>query len=387
MQLNTRLIATESELAPFLRFWQDAAPTPFQSPQWMLNWWNAFGSNQRLAVLVVQSADGETVGLAPFFVREHWLLGRCLRLLGSGRTCTDFQTVISRPETAELVAHQIADTLVSNRRHLNWAYVELEGIQSQDPAVRSFTDRMSRQGCRFQSTPLENTWRVDLSEGWSAFMKNLSRNQRRQDRNLVNRFDKSPAMSLEVIEDPETLPHGLETLIRLHQKRWQAANQSGCFADPRFESFLRSAVNSFADQRQIKLLTLQLEGRPVAAQLFFQDHEHNVFLYQSGRDPDFDDARVGRILNLVSIRYLCESGIRSLDYMRGDEVYKSRMKALPSSCSRYRFVAAATVPQLRHSTWNIGRHLRSQAQSIVSRWSPTNSELPNAEPNVNSKCI
>ncbi len=364
MLLKTRLLESPEQLQPYWRFWTEWAATPFQSPAWLMNWWSVYASDhKRLAVLLVERDDGRPVGLLPGMLQSSWFRGRSWRLLGSGRVCTDFQSLTGPSETASEAAAEIARWFLQQQQKLGWEYVELEGISRPGASIDEFVAHLARAGCRVHESALESTWRVDLSDGWQSFFSRLSKNQRRQNRNLLNRFDKSDQLTFHVADSSDTLPEALAWLARLHQLRWQAAGQEGCFSDPRFERFLFAACEELAQRSQASVVSLMQDGSPVAAQLFLSDDDGNVFQYQSGRDPRLDSMKVGRILNLVAIRDLCERGCPSLDYMRGDEIYKSKMQALPTTCLRVRAIAPANLPRLRHSALAAGAMLGNRTKS------------------------
>lgn len=368
MTLQTRMVDSEADLAPYLDDWRRLAHTPLQSPEWLLGWWSAFQSlNTRLSVLVVErigaeNHDRQVIGIAPMFLRESWVLGRSVRFLGSGRACTDFQTLLAHPDDRTAVADQVADWLIEAQEEFQWAGVELDGVATSCPTLAHLIDRLEQHGCPKQLSHLGHTWRLDLSHGWDGFLTGLSRTQRRQVRNLVNRYDKSDSLVRKTIADCDDWKEALRLCMDLHQKRWTACGERGCFSDPRFVAFANEACGRLHERHQLEINWLEMDCRPVACQLSLVD-DYDGYVYQSGRDPALDHARVGRILNLVSIRSACERGRRSIDFLRGDEIYKARLGAQPSPCVRVRLIAPQVVSRLRHSAWKVGRGIKQHAQA------------------------
>lgn len=70
--------------------------TPFQSPAWLLPWWQAFAPGELFAVTVRR--NGDLVGLAPLYI-EDGAHGR--RLLSLGISVSDYLDVLLDGETAE----------------------------------------------------------------------------------------------------------------------------------------------------------------------------------------------------------------------------------------------------------------------------------------------
>ncbi len=363
------VISDPQALAPYLPFWRTQAPTPLQSPEWMLAWWSAFASpNMQLSVLVVSTEAGEVVGLAPYYLRDDWVDGRSLRFLGSGRACGDFQTLLTAAGFEAQVGATVGQWLMDSHARLKWGLVELEGLTQPDSAVAALVETLKRGRCLQHTSQLQHTWRLDLSQGWDGFLGGLSKTQRRQTRNWVNRFDKSEHWSLCLVENEAALPSALEKCIDLHQKRWTAVGEPGCFADARFTQFVEDAFQQLGKDQLITLALLEDDGQPIACHLYVNDSAGNRYMYQSGRDPDRDADGVGRILNALAVRQACQDGVGFIDFLRGDEPYKRRLGAAPTLCLRSRLVAPALLPRMRHGLRTIGRSVKHQVNTLRTSW-------------------
>lgn len=368
--LQLEVVSDPQYLAPYMPFWRAHAPTPLQSPAWLLAWWEAFEShNNRLSILIVRTAAGDVIGLAPFYLRDHWTDGRTLRFLGSGRACTDFQTLLTAPGREAEVGAFIGQWLIGSQTELNWGIVELEGAQADDAAISALVEALRQARCQPYQSQLESTWRLDLSGGWQGFLDGLSRTQRSQTRNLVNRYDKNGDWTLRIAGAEDELPAALQHCIDLHQKRWTAVGEPGCFADARFTKFIEVACQQQARDRRIRLALFEDQGVPVACHLYLLDAAGNRYMYQSARDPARHSERVGQILNALEIRQATEEGVGFIDFLRGDEIYKRRLGAVAADCLRVRVVAPRLAPRLRHGLRALGRSMNQQVIALREHWS------------------
>jgi CelD/BcsL family acetyltransferase involved in cellulose biosynthesis len=365
MQTSTLLVTSPAEAEEYAHCWRAWARTPFQSPEWQLNWWHNFQTqNSQLNLLVVRDQHSQPIGLAPLYLRDHWALGRSVRFLGSGEACTDFQTLLCSPEYETQVGAAIGEWFVSPNIRKTWSYIELEGVQGNDQAIEQLVSRLVQAGAHQQSQPLENTWRVHLAEGWTGFLSGMSKTQRSQTKTLINRFDKSAELQLRWYRSADDFESGLKICQQLHQLRWNAVQQPGCFAEANFERFIKQACCALVPHRESEIVVLLDCGRPVAALLLVADVAGTYYVYQSGRDPAEDRNRVGTMLNALTIRDACDRELPAIDFLRGNEIYKPRLGGAPSACLRLRIVAPNPMPRLRHAAWSIGRTLRDQAR----RW-------------------
>ena len=367
--LQLEVVSDPQALASHLPFWRAHAPSPMQSPAWLLAWWSAFETpNTQLSVLIVRTAAGEVIGLAPFYLRDHWTDGRTLRFLGSGRACTDFQTLLTTPGREVEVGTFIGQWLIGSQTELNWGMVELEGTQRDDAAISAFVEALKQARCQSYQSQLESTWRLDLTDGWPGFLSRLSRTQRSQTRNLVNRFDKNDGLTLRLVAQSDELPRALQQCIELHQKRWTAVGEPGCFADTRFTKFVELACQNLARDQRIRIALLEDNGVPIACHIYLLDAAGNKYMYQSARDPARHVERIGQILNALEIRQATQEGIAFIDFLRGDEIYKRRSGAVAMDCMRVRIVAPQLIPRVRHGLRVFGRSVKQQVIALRNQW-------------------
>jgi CelD/BcsL family acetyltransferase involved in cellulose biosynthesis len=77
---------------------------------------------------------------------------------------------------------------------------------------------------------------------------------------------------------------------------------------------------------------LDLDGVPAASWYGFSLGD-TVYHYQCGRDPRWEQARVGSVLMGFIIRRVIERGYRRLDFLRGEEPYKTEWTQTARRCS------------------------------------------------------
>ena len=382
------VIDNESALRQLSAQWNElsAAATPMQSPAWMLAWWDAYRAPQnRLYVLAARGDDGKLIGLVPWYQQTSLTLGTTLRFLGSGRACSDFQTILCNSADQTSVVASVVDWLSQVNRvpatstahkSQRWDLLDLEGVSSGDAVMQSFIDGMAARGHVTHRRPTENTWRLDVSGGWQGYLSRQSKTQRSQARNFINRFEKNAELTMRFSsEQPQHAEPMITALIELHQRRWQAVGQPGCFADPRMSAFFENAIREMLAQGQAEITLLERNGQPVAGHVWLTQSDA-LYMYQSGREPQEEPNRVGTIANALVIRWASENGFQMIDFLRGDEPYKAKLRAEPTLSHRVRVVARANFSELRHKVWLACRGLKSRLQEL---------RKPNTNPPVNKE--
>jgi len=365
MTLTLKIITSEGQIGSIRSGWSELASTPMQSPEWQMGWWLAYkSSNTQLQILAALDQSEKVVGIAPLYRSESWRDGQTLEFLAAKHACSDYQTILCdenrKAETLELFGDWLADSAARGE----WGTIELDGISEHDKTIGKLCNRLHKHDVLLRSKQLDKSWVIDLSQGWRQCIANMTRTQRRQSRNLINRFDKSDKMRITEHTDAHDVPIALRELIELHQKRWTQSGQSGCFSDPRFSSFLLAAAQALALRQSSMVRTLRIDDRPVASHLLLRDNDR-YYMYQAGRDPDFASQKVGTTLNLATMRCLAERGAQFMDCLRGNEIYKSRLAGQPVSLYQLRLVAPAVSHRVRDASSHVGRNVKRTAKILA----------------------
>ena len=85
--MTVRLITTATDLEPLQAVWNRLADgNPFRSFDWLTSWWKHYGSmmGRELFVLEVTGADGQTIGIAPWYIEHSTTQGNVVRFLADG---------------------------------------------------------------------------------------------------------------------------------------------------------------------------------------------------------------------------------------------------------------------------------------------------------------
>ena len=74
-------------------------------------------------------------------------------------------------------------------------------------------------------------------------------------------------------------------MLQLHAARWEEpAKPLGCFSDSRFRAFHETVARELLDRKQLLLIWLEFDGKPVAVEYQFIGRK-TVYSYQAGMDP------------------------------------------------------------------------------------------------------
>ena len=342
-----------------------AAPsaTPFSAWAFHRAWWDAYGANAHDETTVVldpaRGPDADPVAILPLMHRHeveatdeerHTTLrhGHETELTPVPPTATaiffgasyhaDYATILAAPDDLDAVAEAlVADLRRRSARPDDWDVVDLRRLRCGDPVVDALA-------AAFRAVEIDAGWTLNLERedvcpvaalpvGGTIddFLATLDKKERHEIRRKVRRAESAGEVRLEVSATPLA---DLEAFIGLHQARW---GDDGLFPDTmggaQSRVFFRRLFELFEADGPLRLSFLTVGARRVAAGVTFETPDR-LFYYNAGVDPAARDLSPGVVLVERYLRRAIEAGIRSMDFLRGDEPYKYEWGAVDEPIQR-----------------------------------------------------
>lgn len=316
--------------------------------------------------VVIQSDSNEVIGIAPFYRTYTTKLGKCIRLLGSDHVCSDYLRILADPQNIEQVVSGIASLVRENSTSdskLCWDAIELTGVKTDEPSINLLCQKMSNFGHPVHCEQLESSWKVELPDTCDAYRQRLGKSFRRAVKKLQNELVETGRARLFQATDVAGFNIAWDSLVRLHQKRRDSLGDSGCFFDRRFTAFLKQTALKALAQDRLFLHWTELDGAPISASIGMRINDE-VSMYQTGLDSDFISYRPGHLHNLLVIQDAIRTGVKSYDFLRGNEVYKKLWRAEPVQLTSIQILSNRLVSQLRHRAWLTGRVVKDWIKSV-----------------------
>ena len=272
----------------------------FATPEVLRTWRAHTGGEGEL--LGLRDADGSLRALVPL-VRQKLGPLEVARFWGHG--VGDQLGPVHAPGDELLVADAI-------RRHLAGTGVVLVGEHL--PAEAGWAALLDARAVRHERSPSVRP----CGRGWDEWLAARSSNFRQEVRRRERNVRKQGELVFRLTTS-ETLDDDLDLLFRLHAARWgEGSDWPGEHAD------LHRAIARAADERGwLRMWTAELDGEPVATWYGFRYAGHESY-YQAGRDPRFDELRIGFVLLAHTVRAALDDGVTTYRFLRGDERYKDR---------------------------------------------------------------
>lgn len=319
--LRPLVVERPEELAPYVEAWDAlaaAAGRPFCAPAWMLAWWReGRGGDARLRVVLALDADGQLVGVGPFFAQVGPLRLAEYRLLGAG-FCHRIGPLARRGHEAA-VAAAIATGLSSASPPV--ASIVFEGIDAADPWPELVADGWVR-ACggrrpRLRTDVTMDAPSIELDADYEAWMARRPRSFRKEGRRVARRLEEEGVRRRLTNE-----PAAIEALLRLHHARWE--ERGGSSVGGEAQRVVVEASRLLDDERRLSVALLEGPDGPIAAELVLRAGEAVVF-WTGGFDPAWAKHGPGTQAMLLALESAAAAGVREADLGGGAHDYKWRM--------------------------------------------------------------
>jgi CelD/BcsL family acetyltransferase involved in cellulose biosynthesis len=286
----------------------------FSSCDWSELWWKHFGLDSQLHLLAIRDND-QYIGIAPLRIQEN-----AFRFIGSDNVC-DFLDFIIMPGKETF----FFQTLLKHLKDSSIRSFDLSPLLPNSSAYTYFTNISKSENINVSCQQIDVTVKLELPDNLESFLILLKGKQRhellRKERRLLEEGEISFKHNDKVSSDD------IDNFFRFFRDSRLDKNE---FLTAEMESFFREVINNATNNHMLDMGILSLNGKPVAATLCF-NYLDELFLYNSGYNPDYSSLSVGLLSKYFHIKKAIESRKQGFDFLKGDERYKYQLggKELP----------------------------------------------------------
>lgn len=328
----TRFAQCAALEADWRAFADEAAPfNPYASPDWTLTWLRHVVQESELAVLTVHR-DSRLIGIAPFYVRDLAHLVRTAQLAGTGRlgALTEVPQVLAAPGETRRVMRAVVEHWLTRSEEWDWLELPLTADQGwfepqwlgESRAVRGLVQHKTTRA----AVVMPLTERAEQSSP-PSLRPLLKRNVWESVKRARHRLDRAgEPWEIAVHTDPGDVRSALPELRRLHAARAEmegARVHPDALGEPRRRAFFNDAVHRMAASGRVELLTLDVAGAPVAAQLVLRAASSAYFAL-SGIDPQWWSVGPVTLLQYTAMERALERGDAEVNLSVGPDISKLR---------------------------------------------------------------
>jgi CelD/BcsL family acetyltransferase involved in cellulose biosynthesis len=302
---------------------QSPQATIFQSWEWQYTWLRHFGRGSRTSILLMSdgSAADQPFAIAPLVTKPYVVpMLRELTFMGVG--VSDYLDVICAEGKRDAAAGAVFDYVHENEH--KWDFVDLHqipphGLAGDVAGLAEDHPHLDAETLHHETCPV-----VELPSSWEDYRKTLGKSLRFN----IGYYERSLRKQHDVqigVADAENLDSEMDSLFRLHTRRWRKRWMPGVLSGVKVQAFHRDAAARLLDSGWLRLYYLKLDG-VTRASLYCFAFRDTMYYYLGGFDPELAKYGLGTILTGHAIKEAIEGGCTKFDMLRGSEGYKLRWK-------------------------------------------------------------
>jgi CelD/BcsL family acetyltransferase involved in cellulose biosynthesis len=283
-------------------------PSPYLLHVWVRAWWTAFGNGADLRIHCARR-NGRLVGALPLCTRrEHGL--RVARFVGGA------DSALADVLVAAGEGPQIAAALAERAEKEDHDLADLFGLPEHSRLPAAFG-----RG-RLILVPRVGAPVLDLAPGWDAiYNERVSSKHRKAHRRLRRQLGAEGAFESRLARAPVEIEQALEEAFALHTLRWHGRPDRSGFSSPAGRALHRHALPALAADDIARIVTLRLDGRPIAFTAFFV-LGGSMVLHRLAFDPAFGRWSPGLLATHDALRAAAAEGVQRVEFLGGEEPYK-----------------------------------------------------------------
>jgi CelD/BcsL family acetyltransferase involved in cellulose biosynthesis len=305
---------TEEELAALADGWDDLVlaaprPSPFMLHAWLLEWWRHYGADAELAVHVARR-DGRLVAALPLCTRRRRGMRVTEFVGGPTSALGDLLLVAGEDDETPRIVLEHAER---DRRDL----ADLFGLPGSSRLAAAASPGRLRLIERVEAPVL------DLSGGWDAVYRAKTDSKKRNHHHRRRRqlSEQGRELTVDLARTIDELEPALEAAFDLHERRWAGRPDQSGFATPTGRQFNRAVLRPLAARDVARILTLKLDGRPIAFNYYFALGK-SMAAYRLAFDPALARFSPGLVNTLCTLEAAAEEGLERVEFLGGDERFK-----------------------------------------------------------------
>jgi CelD/BcsL family acetyltransferase involved in cellulose biosynthesis len=231
----------------------------------------------------------------------------------AGGELTDYQDIVAAPKDVRTVAGALAEWIAAERTNR----VRFEFVPEEAATVDAMAPVLESAGYEVSVERLVTAPRMELPQSFDDYVQGLGKKERHELRRKLRRLETGRRVAFRFAEEAER-GAVMDRFVALHNR---SRGDKAEFMTGETERFFRDVADTLAARGWLRLGVLTVDGED-AAVLFGFAYEGTLALYNAAYDPNLASLSVGIACAVYAIRAAIAEGLRTYDFLRGDEPYK-----------------------------------------------------------------
>ena len=318
--MNIELIQSTPDFLSLKEDWNtllssSASHVPFLRHEYLASWWSTLGGGEwdqgALAILVERESDGSLAAIAPLFIS-----GERVMFIGSFEI-SDYLDLIAPPgKLASFIPALFA--YLQDGGFPAWQTLDFYNLREDSPSLPLLIEAANQAGYKIVQEVIQPAPYLQLPGSWVDYLGSLQDRYRREiEKKISNADHYFLPVSWYIVEAEESLDDELDAFLKLMANHPQKKD----FLTEKMVNQMKLSAQCAFQAGWLQLAFLQVGDIKAAGYLNY-DFNDQIWVYNSGIDPLFENLYPGWVLLGKIIEWAIDIGRVGLDFMRGDETYK-----------------------------------------------------------------
>lgn len=295
------------------------AQNPMLTHEWFRAWWESFGDDKELMLLLVKSG-GTLTGIAPFMrfsTRYHGVPIRLLSLITNDHTNrADFILADHTRECVDLVLDFLSSQSDS------WDMAELRFLPADSPTVEAIRDRADRFGMVCGVKPCYQSPFIPLTGDWQSFYGRLDGHFRRNMKNREGRLGRLGAVEYEEYHPGHNpLSEFLQEMFVVGERSWKGVERTAIASTSSLRCFYSRLAELTLPKGWVSLHLLRVDGKPIAFHYSLK-RDSTVYLLKPEYDSAYHTYAPGHQILKHVLQECFTRRLREFDFLGPDMAWK-----------------------------------------------------------------
>jgi CelD/BcsL family acetyltransferase involved in cellulose biosynthesis len=288
-------------------------PSPHLLHHWLLSWWRHYGDEESEMAVHVAYREGKLVAALPVCVLRLRGL-KVLTFLGAEQTALADMLLADGEST--VVGAELAERAASTEHDL----ADFYGLPASSRLTAALGSSRLQLIMRAEAPVLE----LNGSDWETVYRTRLSSSQRALHRRRARQLARLGQLEKTVARTPEELGPALEDAFAVHALRWLGRPDRSEFGTETGKRFHREATTALAALDVPRIVTLKLDGRPIAFVYYFA-LEGRMYCHRLAFDPEFQRFSPGVVNRFDALENAFAEGATRVEFFGGTERYKMEL--------------------------------------------------------------
>ncbi len=291
---------------------------PFVLHQTVRAWWEAFGQDRQMRVLVARQGR-QAIAIAPLMLCQERMYGVQVRELGfiyNAQTPRfDFIVAPGHPSAYQALWRRIDELGPS------WDVLKFSQVAAGSALLGELERACQTYGWVHGAWPSIESPYLRLPSNWDEYFEKLPRERRANLRRRLKRLEERGPVALEVITGGEQVETALADGFRMEAAAWKGGHGTAIASDPATARFYTRLAERMAAAGYLYLAFLKVGGNRVAFD-YCLTFGRNLFTLKPGYEPEYRTFSPGNLLRTLYCQDAIAKGLEEYDFLGGADPWK-----------------------------------------------------------------